>query len=432
MKKYKNIKLKRELGLLDTTLCGVGVILGAGIYALIGKAAGIAGNAVWISFAIAAFVAALTGLSYAELSSMFPKAGAEYEYTRKAIGRKVAFVLGWMIISGGLFSGATVAYGFAGYFNALFGTPILLTALVLIILLSALIFYGIKQSVKVAIALTIIEAAGLFIIIFIGLPYIGSVNYLEVPSIAGMFSAAALIFFAFIGFEDIVRLSEETKNPQKTIPKALILAIIITTIMYMFVAISAISVLGWERLSTSDAPLADVASAAFGTNAFVILAVAALFSTANTVLLLLLATSRIMYGMSCSGSLPKRFSYVHKKTRTPWISIIFVAVISLIFIALTNIELAASVTDFSIFVTFFMINISLIILRYRMPRIKDTFRTPLNIGKFPVLALLGAIFSIALMASLKPDAILYGILLIFSGIVAFEIYEIIKGKKLNK
>lgn len=428
MKKDKQIKLKRELGLWDATLCGVGVILGAGIYALVGKAAGMAGNSVWLSFIIAAIVASLTGLSYAELSSMFPKAGAEYEYTKKSFGRKTAFVLGWMIIFGGVFSAATVAHGFGGYFNALFGAPILLSSIILTALLSVLMFYGIRQSAKFAIALTIIEAFGLFVIIFIGLPYIGSVNYFEIPSMSGILSAAALIFFAFIGFENIARLSEETKNPEKNIPKALIFALVISTIIYILVAISAVSVMGFEGLSASNAPLADVASTAFGSNAFIILAIAALFSTANTVLLIMMATSRITYGMAYSGSFPKKLSLVHKKRRTPWVAIFVVGIISMIFIAMTDIEIAASVTNFSIFITFFLINAALIVMRYHNPKQKRPFKVPVNVGKMPVVPLLGAILSAALMLSLKPDAIFYGILLIMSGVIVFELYEITKNK----
>jgi len=146
----KNIKLKRELGLWSTTLCGVGIILGAGIYALVGKAAGIAGDAVWLSFLIASIVASLTGLSYAELSSRFPKAGAEYDYTKNAFGKRIAFIVGWLIFIGGSIAAAAVALGFAGYFAVLFHTPIVLVAILLIIATSYIVYYGIKQSAWLA------------------------------------------------------------------------------------------------------------------------------------------------------------------------------------------------------------------------------------------------------------------------------------------
>ncbi len=139
--------MKRELGLVSITLSGVGIVLGAGIYALIGKAAGLAGNSVWISFALASLAAIFTGLSYAELSSIFPKAGAECEYTTRAFGKKAGFVIGWLTIISGIIGASTVALGFGGYFETLFNLPQIYAALILIIALSLIIFYGIKESV---------------------------------------------------------------------------------------------------------------------------------------------------------------------------------------------------------------------------------------------------------------------------------------------
>ena len=259
-------KLKRELGLLETTFYGVGVILGAGIYVLIGKGAGLAGNMVWAAFAIGALIAAFTGLSYAELSSMFPKSGGEYVFAEKAFNKRIAFLIGWLIIIGGVIASAAVSLGFAGYFSAIFHTPTIPIAMTLILLLSLLSFWGIKQSAFAEIIATFVEVGGLIAIILFGLKYIGHVNYAALPPLgfSGILSATALIFFAYLGFEDIVRLSEETKNPTKTIPKALILAIAISTILYIGTAIAAVSVVGWEALSQSAAPLALVAQTALG------------------------------------------------------------------------------------------------------------------------------------------------------------------------
>jgi len=425
----KGIRLKRELGLVEATLCGVGIILGAGIYALVGKTAGMAGNAVWISFLIAAIVAAFTGLSYAELSSMFPKSGAEYVYTKKAFGKNIAFLVGWLVIVSGIIASTAVALGFAGYFAALFNTPIIPVAIALLLLSSLLLFYGIKQSVKVAVIFTLIEAAGLLLIIIVGLPYIGSVNYFEMPSLGGVFSAAALIFFAFIGFEEMVRLSEETKKPKKTIPTALVVAIAITTIIYMLVGLSAVGILGWEALGSSDAPLADVANAALpGTGG--ILSIIALFATANTVLLLLLAASRITYGMAKACSLPRILAKVHQKTRTPWAAITLIAISSMLFVFMGNIETVANLTNFTVFITFIIINLSLIRLRYTHPKLKRPFRTPINIGKIPVLAVLGILTSVFLLMNLDLEIHLYGFILLVIGALVHKIIS--KNKKSKK
>jgi len=178
----KKVSLRRTLGLFEVTISGVGIILGAGIYALIGEAAGLAGNAVWISFALSALVAVFTGLSYAELASMFPKAAAEYEYTSQAFGRFAAFLVGWLTIFSGVVGAATVALGFAGYFRALTGAPLLPSALLLLAALSAVLFSGIKQSARVDIAFTAIEVLGLVFVILLGIPYLGSVNLLELST----------------------------------------------------------------------------------------------------------------------------------------------------------------------------------------------------------------------------------------------------------
>jgi len=414
--------LKRTLGLFETTFYGIGVILGAGIYALIGKAAGLAGNAVWAAFAIGAFISAFTGLSYAELSSMFPKAGGEYVYTEKAFNKRLAFLVGWLIIIGGVVAAATVSLGFAGYFTAIFHTPLIPIAIILIVLMSLLNFWGIEESAIANIIGTVIELTGLALIIAFGLRHLGSVNYLELPSIgfSGILSATALIFFAFLGFEDIARLSEETKNPTKTIPRALLLSIIVSTAIYISVAIAAISVVGWQALSQSSAPLALVAQAAFGPKAFFALSVIALFATFNTVLVTLIATSRMLYGMAESHGLPKIIGEVHKKFQTPWVAVAITGIASAVFALLGKIEVVASLTDFALFTTFALVNLSLLWLRYKQPKAKRPFKT------WAPLAALGAISSFAMLIYLEKFVILGGVLMIISG---FFLYELIQKRK---
>ena len=417
----ERVALKRELGLFEVTLSGIGIILGAGIYALIGKASGLAGNSLWMSFSISALIAIFTGLSYAELSSMFPKASAEYEYTANAFGKRLAFIIGWLIILSGAIGASTVALGFGGYFKVLFSMPIITSAFVLIIALSFLLFLGIKESALFAIIATLIETAGLLIIIFLGVPYLGKVDYFEMPlGMAGVFQAAALVFFAYTGFESIVKLSEETKSPEKTIPKGLILAILISVVLYILVAISAVSVVGWENLSRSDAPLADIAFSAFGSNAFVFLTIIALFSTANTVLLMMLGSSRIMYGMANSSHLPYILSKIHFLRKTPWTAIMMTSFLSLLFIFAGNISFVANVANFTLFVTFFVINASMIVLRYKEPDMKRPFRVPVTIGKFPIIAVLGMLFSVFMLLQLEAKVILVGTaLVVVGGLLSF-------------
>ncbi|MDD1745092.1 MAG: APC family permease [Candidatus Methanoperedens sp.] len=424
------LELKRELGLLEVTLSGIGIILGAGIYALIGKAAALAGNSVWLSFAIASLIAIFTGLSYAELSSMFPKASAEHEYVRNAFGRKLAFIIGWLIILSGVIGAATVALGFGGYFNAFFKVPVIPSAIVLIVALSFLLFYGIKETARFVMIATLIETAGLVIVIFIGLPYLGKVDYFEMPyGWTGVFQASALVFFAYTGFESIVKLSEETKSPEKTIPKGLMLAIVVSIFLYVTVAVSAVSVMGWERLSTSDAPFADLAFFVFGSDAFILLTAIALFATANTVLMMMLGSSRIIYGMADSRTLPAILASVHRSRRTPWTAILVTMAVSILFIFAGDIAFVANVDNFTLFVTFFIINAALILLRYKEPGMNRPFRVPLNAGRLPLLSFLGMVSCVFMLAQLEGKVILTGAMLVVIGwIVSFFEYRKCKFK----
>jgi len=408
--------LRRELGLPAVTLSGVGIILGAGIYALLGEAAGMAGNAVWLTFAIAATIAAFSALGYAELSSMYPRASAEFEYVSNAFGRKLAFVIGWLIIFSGILGAATVSLGFAGYFSDLVGFPVIPSAALIILLLAGILFSGIKETARVAIALTLIEVGGIVMVILIGLPHIGRVDYLEMPlGIPGLLQASALVFFAYMGFEEMVKLSEETRNPERTIPIALIIALAISVLLYILVSLAAVSVVGWEQLAASRAPFADVAAVALGPVAFTLIAVIALFATANTALLMMMASSRIIYGMASSFSLPTFLGRVHHRTRTPWTAIIAVALASMAFLFAGEIDFVANVTNFTLFVTFVVINASVILLRYRAPDHIRPFQIPGSIGRFPVIPAVGIASTLLLLIQLDTLVLLVGGVLVVLG-----------------
>jgi basic amino acid/polyamine antiporter, APA family len=400
MSKKGGASLSRELGLFQTTVAGVGIILGAGIYALIGVAAGPAGNAVWLSFLITAFIAFFTAMSYAELSSMFKGNAAEYDYVKAAINEKFAVGIGLAMILSTVIAGAAVSLGFGGYFASLVDAPLLLGALLLIILMTAINFVGIKQATWFNAISTFIEFAGLVVIVILGVKFFGSVNYLEMPlGVTGVFQSAALVFFAFIGFESIVKLREETKNPEVTIPRAIILSILITSVVYVLVAISAVSVIGWQALAASSAPLAEVARVALQNSVIGrVLAIIALFSTANTVLLAMVTGSRQVYGMAKQGSLPAFLSRVSEKTKTPYVAVLVFAIATILFTLIGDLELVANLTNIFIFITFAAVNVSLIILRYNAKYDKlRGFKCPVNIGKFPVISLIGLISSLAML-----------------------------------
>jgi len=422
--------LKRELSLLETTLYGVGIILGAGIYALIGVGAGIAGNALWISFILAAGIAAFTGLSYAELVSMFPKEAAEYVYTQAAFNKRaLSFIVELVMVIAGIVSIATVALGFGGYFSYLFGFPALYAAIGLILVLSYLNYCGIKESAWYNAIATLIETGGLLIIIGIGFYIFStsgiSADLLTMPggefSIYGIISATAIIFFAYIGFENIANISEEVKNARKVIPKAMILSIIISTIIYILVAISAIEIVGWENLAASSAPLTEVVKMAFGANAALFMSLIALFATSNTVLVLLIVTSRILYGMSCQGSIPTICSRVSSHG-TPYFSIIIIGFSSLAALAAGGLKTIALLSDIGIFIVYFFVNLSLIILRWKLPEAQRPFKSP-GIGKIPLIAVLGLISSGAMLLFFETTIVIYEIIAIVIGFGFYFIFR---------
>jgi len=391
---------------------GVGIILGAGIYVLIGAAAGLAGNAVWMSFGLASIVAIFTGMSYAEFTSGRTDDSAEYDYVKRALNERLGFMTGWLIVLLGIISAAAVALGFAGYFTSLFPTWAIskvTIAIGLIALFSFISYYGIKEAAWTNIVFTLLETVGLLFIIYLGIGSFGSIDYMELANgFDGVFSAAALIFFAYIGFESIAKLAEETKNPSKTIPRAIMLSILISTVIYMLVAISAVSVLDWQSLAKSSAPLADVAAVALGSSAFLALAIIALFSTGNTVLIILIGASRQLYGISKYYKKLTKFASVSKTRQTPHIAILFIGILAAAFALIENIGTVAELTNFTVFLTFILVNISLIYKRKKEKSVSKGFRVPLSYKNVPIPAVLGILTSLFLMAQLDTQVLIGG------------------------
>ncbi|MHA1131977.1 MAG: APC family permease [Candidatus Helarchaeota archaeon] len=451
----KQPKLERDINLFEAVIYGIGIILGAGIYALVGKVYGITGHATWITFLIAAIIALMTGLSYAELSSSFPKSAAEYTYVKEAFPEKEAFhfTVGWVLIFSSLISTATVALGFGGYFVGFMGaantaTAIIIVAIVLISLLTFVNFIGIEESAKLNIIFTIIEAAGIVFIIIIGfinLGNAGGVDFFQFPSYTSnipiaIMTAASLIFFAYIGFEDIANIAEETEKPEKTIPRALILSIIITTILYILVALSISAFpmgTGPGTLGGSENPFAFIVSSILSSDlAIILITIVALFATANTVLIMLIVSSRMMYGMSNAGALPKAFSKIHKRTHTPWVAIIFTTVFSIGFLFLGEIGLVARASVFSVLLIFFIINVVLIYLRKSQPDLDRPFKVKPSIKWVPIIPLLGAITTLFLLITFADFTtwdywfiLIIQLIIIAIGIGLFYLYRFYKKRK---
>jgi basic amino acid/polyamine antiporter, APA family len=428
--------LSRRISLFQAVMYGVGLILGAGIYVLIGDVAGIAGNAMWISFGIAAIIASFTGLSYAELSSMFPKSAAEYVFVKNAFKNNLgAFVTGWLITFVAIASAAAVAIGFSGYLVSFIpGLDPVLGAVALVVALSAINLIGIRESVWMNTTFTVLELAGLAIVVG-GAILLGSfsgVDYSELPpapsasislSVGAILGGAALVFFAYFGFENLANIAEETKNAARNIPRALLFAIAITSGVYILVAVSAIALVGWQELSATDAPLALAAEKAFGRTGVVVLSLIALFATSNTVLMMLIAGSRIMFGMSRQQALPGVLSKVHHSRNTPWVSVLLTMSITIALVVLSqgSISAVANVAVFVIFIVYALVNLALIWLRYKKPDLDRPFRSPGKVGWFPLLAGLGFMTSLAMLTQFDSGTVIAGGAAVGSGFVGFAI-----------
>ena len=410
--------LRRVLGLAEVTAGGVGIIIGAGIYVLLGTATAQAGAAVWLAFVLAAVLSALTGLSYAELSSMFPSAAGEYEYTRRVLPEWVAFVVGWMMIVGLVVAAATVSLGFGRYAGHFADVPPRAAGLTLLALVSVVAVAGIKQSARLILALSAVQVGGLLLIIAIGLPHVGEVDLLAGGGAGAVLGAAALVFFAFIGFDEVITLAEETRDPTRTVPRALLLALGLSTALYIGVAVAAVSVLGAEALGASPRPLADVMAHDLGGASAGVVAAIALISTTNTTLLAVTAASRVMYGMAARGALPARLARVHPRRRTPVNATVLVAAVAAVFTLVGELALIAAVTDFAVYVVFLAVNGTVVALRRRRPDLPRPFAVPGSLGGIPVIPVLGILSVVMMLSYLDGRAIGLGTGLSAVGLMA--------------
>lgn len=413
--------LDRALGLWQVTASGVGIIIGAGVYVLIGSATALAGPRVWIAFVLAAVLSALTGISYAELASMFPKAGAEFEYARHAYPPWLAFLVGWVMFAGLIVAAAAVALGFGRYLGRFVAVPPWTAGLGLLAVVAVIAWSGIRQSARLTVVLSLVQVGGLLYVIAIGIPHVGQVDLLSGDGIGsgGVIAAAALVFFAFIGFDEVITLAEETRDPTRTVPRALLLALGISTLLYIGVAVAAVSVIGASALGASDRPLADVLDHALGGRGADVLAVIALIATTNTTLLCLTATSRLQYGMASAGALPEPFMRLGTKRRAPYVGIGVSAVAAAGFVMFRDLTLVASVTDLAIYLVFIAVDLAVVILRFRLPDHPRPFRAPGAIRGVPVIPILGLLAVLVMLPALRWEALALGAGLCGIGVLVY-------------
>lgn len=378
------VKLSREIGTALLLFYGLGNILGAGIYVLVGKVAGIAGYYSVFSFFVACVIAVFTAFSYMELASRYPVSAGAAVYIKEGLGsKKLSLSFGLMIAAAGLVSAATMAHGFAGYLSQFVPINKELSMLLLIVVLVGISISSIKVSVLLASVITIIEIIGLLIIIYYGFdkvlnPSISFKEFIPEFSVSDMsivFLGSFLAFYAFLGFEDMVNIAEEVKNPSRAFPIAISLALAISTLLYILIVIVALEVLSIEELQSSGAPFSDIYTRLTGKEAFLISVIATL-AVVNGGLIQIIMASRIIYGMSSKGWLPSFFSKVSMKTKTPVNATLFVGLVTIIFAFLFDIVALASYTSMLILIIFTLVNVSLIRIKFRSTVTEDIVQVP--------------------------------------------------------
>lgn len=307
-------ELIRRLSLPLLVFYGIGTILGAGIYVLVGKVAGEAGFYAPFSFLLASLLAAFSAFSYAELAARFPRSAGEAIYIEEGFAIKnLSMLVGLMIVVVGIVSTATLAHGFAGYLKIFFDFPDSLIVISLVIFIGFVCAWGIKQSVIIASVMTVVEIIGLLIILYVGRDAFSLIP-VKIPEMipsydmsiwVGIFMGSFIAFYAFIGFEDIVNVAEEAIKPRINIPLAIIISLVVTTLFYVLISVVAVLLVSPQKLASSHAPLAMIYSLTTGQSPLVI-TVISLISVINGALIQVIMASRVLYGMSSKHWLPEK------------------------------------------------------------------------------------------------------------------------------
>ncbi len=369
---HSEVTLKRTLSLGSMVFYGLGTIVGAGIYVLIGKIVGLAGAWAPFSFIVAAFIASFTGLSYAELVGRYPRSAGEAVYVDEAFSQPwLTQCVGWAVVLTGLVSGATLLKGFSGYYLSFLGGNSTVVMTIVMLLLCYVACIGVKQSVGVAVVITLAELLGLLLVVIASSDaLLIEVNWerwfdaLERPEWLGITAAAFLAFYAFIGFEDMVNMAEEVNEASLTLPKAIIIAIVVSTTVYFIVAIVATVATPVDELVKSSAPMVTMVEQSHWFPV-PLLSLISLIAILNGAIVQLLMAPRVIYGITKQSRRLHFLAFIHPKTQTPITATIVVSVAVLLFALVLPLARLAQLTSAVILVLFMLINAALIVLKKR-------------------------------------------------------------------
>lgn len=397
--------LKRTLRFRDVLMFGVGGMLGAGIYAIVGEVTADAGNLLWLSLLIAAVVAIITSFTYAELVSMFPDAGGGYAYISEAFGRTFAGLASILLLLTGVVAAAAISIAFADYLGRLVDWPQRLMILGILVLVTAFNVWGAGESSWFNMLATVITAAGLAIVVGFGVPRLGDADLLAAApgGYAGVMAGAALAFFSYVGFEDVVKLAEETKEPRRALPRALVLSACIVSVFYVVVAVAAVSIVDHERLAEARGPLSTVLSEAWGSTGATVITVIALFATSKTVLTNVMGNSRLVMDVARDHDRLSWLAYIAPNVRTPVVALALIFMLTLSFAMIGRLGVVASISNLCIFTAYIIVNAALIKVRVTRPDLEAGFRFPLSIGRVPVMPCVSIVLLLILIVANVPN-----------------------------
>jgi APA family basic amino acid/polyamine antiporter len=431
-------ELRRGIGPWLLLFFVLGDIVGAGIYALVGEVGGLVGGAIWTAFLCAFVLAIFTASSYAELVTKYPRAGGSATYVNNAFRRPfVSFMVAFAVMASGITSASTLTLAFSGDYLAQFiNVPIIGAAVVFMLLITAINFYGISESVRINVILTCVEITGLILIILIGIAALGggtgdpgrAFEFKEGTSVlSAILAGTVLAFYALIGFDDSVNVAEETQHPSRNYPRAIFGALLLAGVIYLLVTFTTSMVVPTGALAESSGPLLEVVERGPIGIPTQLFAAIALLAVSNGALINMIMASRIVYGMGDQGVMPTVFSNVHPGRRTPWVSIIFTAAIALVVLVTIGrndeaLSTLGSTTVVLLLLAFVMVNISVLVLR-RDEVGHEHFRAP---TAFPIL---GAVVASALLIyQAASDITVFGLAaaLLGLGVVLYGVNVLVK------
>jgi basic amino acid/polyamine antiporter, APA family len=435
--------LKRAVGLLDLTALGIGAIIGTGIFVILGEAIGDSGPAIILSFVLAGLTCAFSALSYAELASTIPVSGSAYTYGYATMGELVAWIIGWDLILEYAVSVAAIAVGWGQYFNDLIddlfglslpdslalarddGGTFNLPAVAIVLAVAALLIVGVRESARANTIMVFTKLA--IIVLFIVMAATGfhsdNLHPFSPHGFDGVVTAASVIFFAYIGFDAISTSGEETKNPGRDLPIAIIGSLAVCTVLYILVALTAVGAVAAEKINGQDAPLAFVLRQLDFDWAATLISFGALVAITSVVLTILYGQTRITFAMSRDGLLPGWFAKLSPRQTPARITAVFAIGISFIAAFFSLSEIAKLVNIGTLF-AFVITNIGVIVLRHTRPDLERTFKVPFS----PVFPLIGAALAIFLMKYLSGETWIRFAVWLLIGLIVYFLYGIRHSK----